>query len=63
MIKVFGKLSYTKYLLINIIMISLIELLQFITGCGALDIDDVILNTLGMSIVYYIYMKRVKNKE
>lgn len=63
MIKVFGRLSYTKYLIINIIMISLIELLQFITGCGALDIDDVILNTLGMSIVYYIYMKRIKNKE
>ena len=60
MIKVFGKLSYTKYLIINIIMIFLIELLQFITGSGVLDIDDIILNVFGMSIVYVLF--RIKYK-
>ena len=64
MIKVFGKLSFKKYLLINIIMISLIEILQFATSCGSLDIDDLILNVFGMSIVYYFYfMGNVKNNE
>ena len=63
MIKVFGKLSLKKYLLINIIMISLIEILQFVTSCGSLDIDDLILNVFGMSIVYYIYIKRKSNEE
>ena len=60
MIKVFGKLSFKKYLLINIIMISLIEILQLVTSCGSLDIDDLILNVFGMSIVYYVYFKRKK---
>jgi len=64
MIKVFGKLSFKKYLLINIIMISLIEILQFATSCGSLDIDDLILNVFGMSIVYYFYFRgNVKNNE
>ena len=63
MIKVFGKLSLKKYLLINIIMISLIEILQFVTSCGSLDVDDLILNVFGMSIVYYIYIKRKSNEE
>ena len=60
MIKVFGKLSFKKYLLIDIIMISLIEILQFVTSCGSLDIDDLILNVLGMSIVYVIIMDKHK---
>ena len=63
MVKVFGKLSLKKYLLINIIMISLIEILQFVTSCGSLDVDDLILNVFGMSIVYYIYIKRKSNEE
>ena len=63
MIKVFGKLSLKKNLLINIIMISLIEILQFVTSCGSLDVDDLILNVFGMSIVYYIYIKRKSNEE
>ena len=52
MIKIFGKLSYKKYFIINIVIIFLVELLQFITGSGVLDIDDIILNVFGMSIVY-----------
>ena len=63
MIKEFGKLSLKKYLLINIIMISLIEILQFVTSCGSLDVDDLILNVFGMSILYYIYIKRKSNEE
>lgn len=63
MIKVFGELSFKKYLLINIIMISLIEILQFVTSCGSLDIDDLILNVLGMSILYIFYIKRRNNEK
>lgn len=63
MIKVFGKLSFKKYLLINTIIISLIEILQFFTSCGSLDIDDLILNVLGMSILYIFYIKRRNNEK
>ncbi len=62
MIKVFGRLSFQKYFLINIIMVSLIEVLQLVSGCGSLDIDDLILNVIGMSIVYFIYCKKKVEK-
>ncbi|MFP3592995.1 VanZ family protein [Chryseobacterium sp. SIMBA_038] len=38
-----------------IISISLIELIQSITGRGVADIDDVFLNTLGMLLGYFIF--------
>ena len=62
MINILGKLSFKKYLIFNIIMVSLIELLQFFTSSGSLDIDDVILNVLGMSIVYVFYFKQGRKK-
>ena len=60
MIKVFGRLSFKKYFVINIILVSFIEVLQLVTGCGSLDIDDLLLNVFGMSIVYYFYYKKVE---
>ncbi|QED46505.1 VanZ family protein [Cytobacillus dafuensis] len=44
-----------KILIITICSISTIEGLQFLTKRGSLDIDDLILNTLGVYIGYYIY--------
>ena len=42
-------------LIIAICSISIIEWLQFITKRGSLDIDDLILNVLGVCLGYFIY--------
>lgn len=60
MMKVFGKLSLKKYLIIDITLIFIIETLQFLTGSGAFDIDDIILNIFGISIIYFNYNKLIK---
>ncbi|WP_078378546.1 VanZ family protein [Sutcliffiella halmapala] len=44
--------SRTSLLLVPIFAISAIELLQYITSRGSLDIDDLLLNTLGFWIGY-----------
>ena len=62
MMKVFGKLLLKKYLVINFTIILIIEILQFITGSGAFDIDDIILNILGMFIVYFSYNKLLNKR-
>ena len=41
-------------------IILIIEILQLITGAGVFDIDDIILNILGMFIIYFIIIKRDK---
>ncbi|WP_102274998.1 VanZ family protein [Cytobacillus massiliigabonensis] len=53
--------SVLKLLLIPILFISFIEILQFITHRGSLDIDDLILNVFGILIGYLLYpsFKRV----
>ena len=45
-----------------ILGIILIELLQFITMSGACDIDDLILNLIGASIVYWVINIKYINK-
>jgi glycopeptide antibiotics resistance protein len=47
--------STLRRLLVPIAFISLIEILQFITHRGSLDIDDLILNLLGIFIGYILY--------
>ena len=47
--------SMKSLLLITICSISMIEWLQFITKRGSLDIDDLILNVLGVCLGYFIY--------
>ncbi len=55
---IFEKLKKLKNLLpIFIIAISIIELLQYITNKGFADIDDVIINTIGVAIGFWIYNK------
>jgi len=44
-----------------IIIVVVIELLQFVTMSGACDIDDLILNVLGASIIYFIFKIRCIN--
>ena len=44
-----------QLLIITICSISTIEWLQFITKRGSLDIDDLILNVLGVCLGYYIH--------
>lgn len=46
--------KFWKFLISVIAIISIIELIQFIIMVGSADIDDVILNTLGASIGYFI---------
>lgn len=48
-------LSFIKLLFTPFIFICLIETLQFITHRGSLDIDDLILNMLGVALGYLNY--------
>lgn len=51
----FNKIDkYYKFLLLMVILVVGIELLQFITLSGSCDIDDLILNVTGASIIYFI---------
>ena len=62
MMKIFGKLSFKKYLIIDIALILIIEVLQFLSGTGVFDVDDIMLNVCGMSIVYFAYIKYLRKK-
>ncbi len=42
-------------LLLTMLFSVMVELLQFVTGVGAADVDDVILNTIGGCLGYQIY--------
>ena len=46
--------KYSKFLVTMIIIVIIIEILQFVTMSGSCDIDDLILNVFGASIVYFI---------
>ena len=50
-----GKKLPILYIFIGMVFSILIELSQFITHTGTCDIDDVILNTIGVIIGYLIY--------
>jgi glycopeptide antibiotics resistance protein len=47
--------NFINTLIISLISILIIETLQFITMLGYFDIDDIILNTTGCLIGYFIY--------
>lgn len=55
------KPSIKKLLIISFFSISLIEIAQFVTKRGSLDIDDLILNIIGVFMGYLLYpfLKRV----
>jgi len=52
MIKKINK--YYKFLILMIVFVVVIEVLQFVTLSGSCDIDDLILNVSGASIIYLI---------
>lgn len=53
---VFPKLLNFKALIINFLFaIIIIESLQYFTRLGVFDIDDIILNTIGVAIGFWIY--------
>ena len=54
MIKIFDLKKYKHAFILNLILVLLIEAIQLISHTGIFDIDDIILNILGMSIMYYI---------
>lgn len=47
--------KYYKFLLVMLLIIVIIELLQFVTMSGSCDVDDLILNVLGASIIYFVF--------
>ena len=55
---VFPKLNNFKLLIINFVSaIIVVESLQYFTRLGVFDIDDVILNTIGVAIGFLVYEK------
>ena len=54
--------KYYKFLTTMILIVVVIELLQFVTMSGSCDIDDLILNVLGASIIYLITKIKIINK-
>ncbi len=61
--KLFKKLDNTKTFIITMfIIVSIIELTQFITLTGTFDIDDYILNISGAYLMYKILKKDKVNK-
>lgn len=55
------KYSKSEYIYLPLVSISVVECLQYITQRGSLDIDDLILNLIGVFIGYLLYplFKRV----
>ena len=54
--------KYYKFLITMILVVVVIELLQFVTMSGSCDIDDLILNVLGVSIIYFVSNIKIINK-
>lgn len=60
--KIFKKVnSFNKTTIISMLIIILIEVMQYITKLGIADIDDVILNTIGAMIGYKIQVELKSN--
>ena len=60
LIDLFKIKKFSLNFIISLIIIILIELIQFIFKVGVLDIDDIILCTLGMVIFYVCYSIKIK---
>ena len=53
--------GFFRTVIFGVSLICLVELLQYITGLGSCDIDDLILNTVGIILGYGIWkLKRKK---
>lgn len=56
LIPCFSKHKGRKLILSGCVLSVMIEILQYITALGQMDIDDVILNTLGVTLGYMGYL-------
>ena len=54
--------KFYKFLITMIIIVLFIEIIQFLTMSGSCDIDDLILNVLGSSIIYAITSIKIIKK-
>ncbi len=54
--------KYFNFFITMIVIVVIIELLQFATISGSCDIDDLILNVFGASIIYFITKIKTVNK-
>ena len=54
-LKIFNLKKFNHIFLIDIILIFMVEFLQFITHTGIFDVDDMLLNLLGMVLIYMFY--------
>lgn len=54
--------KFRNFFVTIIVSVVIIELLQFVTMSGSCDIDDLILNVLGASVVYFIVKIKCINK-
>ena len=59
-LKIFNINKFYINLIINFIIVWIVEIIQHFTSLGVLDIDDMLLNILGMSIIYFIVRKHYK---
>ena len=50
-------LGYKSVLLISLLLITSIELLQFVSHRGIFDVVDILINTIGIMIGYIIFRK------
>ncbi|MBM7587626.1 glycopeptide antibiotics resistance protein [Bacillus pakistanensis] len=55
--------SNRTVVLISLSVSMFIEVLQRVTNLGVFDIDDMILNTIGAAVGYWIYKSISKNKK
>ena len=53
--------GFFKTVIFGISLICLVELLQYLTGLGSCDVDDLILNTVGIILGYSIW--KLKHKK
>ncbi len=54
-LKIFNLKKFNHIFLIDIILIFMVEFLQLITHTGIFDVDDMLLNLLGMVLIYMFY--------
>lgn len=50
------KISFIEFFIIMFLIITMKELFQLITGFGVFDINDIILNLIGVSLAFYLIM-------
>ena len=51
------KITFIKFVTIMFVIIVIKEFLQLITGLGIFDINDIILNLIGVSLMFYLLKK------